>query len=95
MWSSTNWQKRIDNASLCCYTRFMTSTRLTRFASLTVEDLIAILTRELQIRETAAPHVTRGIPQQQNQTAINELYDDLNRLHVARLDGVTMVEDAL
>jgi hypothetical protein len=47
---------------------------------------ILVATKELVIRETAAPHL-HGIPAQQNATAISRLYDHLNRLHLARIEG--------
>jgi hypothetical protein len=47
---------------------------------------IATLTKELQMREAAAAHL-RGIPARQNASAIASLYDRLNALHIARLEG--------
>lgn len=47
---------------------------------------IAKLTKELTMRERAAHHL-KGIPARQNQTAIDSLYDKLNALHIAQIEG--------
>lgn len=51
-----------------------------------VNAAIEKLTKELVMRERAAAHL-RGLPARHNQTAIDDLYDRLNALHIARIEG--------
>jgi hypothetical protein len=50
---------------------------------------IAAAEKELIMREAAAKHL-RGIPAQQNATAIERLCDRLTALHIDHLEGGTV-----
>jgi hypothetical protein len=48
---------------------------------------IAAATKELVIREQAMPNLQAGFPRRHNAIAIDQLYDRLNALHIARLEA--------
>jgi len=52
----------------------------------TTSPAIVVAEMELVVREAAAAHLA-GIPAIQNATAIAQLYDRLNHLHLARIEG--------
>jgi len=55
----------------------------------TVEARIAVLYRELKVREAAAPNLRAGsIVARQNASAIAHLYDRLCALHIEQIEGV-------
>ena len=49
-------------------------------------NTIAQMEKELTMRQAAAAHLG-GIPKQQNQTAIDRLYDDLCNAHIAKFEA--------
>ena len=46
---------------------------------------IVLLTREVDVREAAIPHL-RGIPRQQQQNTVAKIYDRLVALHIERIE---------
>jgi hypothetical protein len=54
-----------------------------------IETKIAARYQELRVREAAARHLRQGsIVARQNASTIARLYDELNALHIARIEGV-------
>ncbi len=52
----------------------------------TIQQQIDALTRELVVRQTAASHL-RSMAKLLNQSSIEKLYDQLNHLHIQRIEG--------
>lgn len=52
----------------------------------TIDQQIAAAYKELIVRERAAAHL-RDMAKILNATSINRLYDQLNHLHIARIEG--------
>lgn len=57
-----------------------------------ISTKIQTLTKELEMREKAAPNL-KGIPARQNQSAIDGLYDKLNHLHIQRLENKSSLHE--
>lgn len=51
-----------------------------------ISHAIAAAYKELRMREAAAAHLS-GIPAKQNANMIDQLYDKLNGLHIAAIEG--------
>lgn len=52
-----------------------------------INQRIAAAEKELTIRQIGAKHIKGYFPQRFNADAIERLYDELNHLHIARLEA--------